>query len=177
MSNFLNYNESVSFSADNNLNNVLYNEGDNHAIVIFSNIFRTSKQEILLYAKNIFSDKNEVTTSSNYINSLIGFLGNEDVKLKILLTEYNPEKDNNLLRENIIKYKDKITIRINNKQSIKRESKPIHFCIGDNRMYRLEYDIKKRKAICNFNDVTSCTKFTSFFNQLFLSSSAQESFI
>lgn len=177
MKNFLSYNESVSFSANEKLNNVLYNEGNAHAIVIFSNIFRTAEQEILLYAKNIFSNENEVTSSPNYITSLINFLEKENTQMKILLTEYNPENDNNILRENIIKYKDKIKIRINTNQSIKKGGEPIHFCIGDNRMYRLEYDTEARKAICNFNDITSCSKFISFFNQLFFSSSAQESFI
>lgn len=74
-------------------------------------------------------------------------------EMKILLTNYNPENDNNILRENIIKYKDKIKIRINKDQSIKKGDESIYFCIGDNRMYRLEYDTEVRKAICNFNDI------------------------
>ncbi len=177
MNNFLDYSESVSFSADNRLNNVLYNKGNEHAIIIFSNMFRTAKQEILLYAKNIFSNKNEVTSSISYINSLVNFLERKNTQMKILLSEYDPENDYNLLRESIIKYKDKIIIRINAGQFIKRNSESIHLCIGDNRMYRLEYNIEERKAICNFNDITSCTKFTFFFNQLFFSSSVKDTFI
>lgn len=174
---FTKYSESVSFAADNSLNNVLYNEGDEHAIFIFSNMFRTAKKEILLYARNIFSLENKVTTSASYITELLHFLKRENTSLRIILSEYNPDTDTNLLRESIAEYRSKIQIKTNIKQNIKISDNLIHFCIADGKMYRMEYDIKHRKARCNFNDIVSCKKFTSLFNQMFISESAIETFI
>lgn len=175
--NFLSYNESVAYSADNELNNVLYNQGDNHAKIIFKNIFRTAKKEILLYAKNIFAYDNVVSTDSDYVNMLVSFLKKENTMIKIILTDYNPEKDHNNLRDALIPFSNKIEIKINNNQAVRLGEDSVHLCIADNRMYRIEYNIKDREAKCNFNDPKTCTVYSSIFNTLFESPFALNSFI
>ena len=176
-SNFFSYEESVAYAADNKLNNVIYNKGEEHAIIIFHNIFRTAEREIVLYAKNIFSLDNKVTTNAKYISSLTNFLEKEGTKLKIVLTDCNADTDTNILREHLMLYRDKIEIKANEQQTVKIDDTLIHFCTADGRMYRMEYDIKDRKARCNFNDQTSCTKFNSIFNILFTNKDAKSIYI
>ena len=58
LSNLLDYKEAVEYFANNKVDNVLSNSGNEHAIVIFDNIFKTAERNICLYAQDIFSNQN-----------------------------------------------------------------------------------------------------------------------
>ena len=87
LSNLLDYKEAVEYFANNKVDNVLSNSGNEHAIVIFDNIFKTAERNICLYAQDIFSNQNVVTVSPSYIESLRKFLSKERTNLRIVLKD------------------------------------------------------------------------------------------
>lgn len=176
--NFLNYEESVYHLAEEQSSNIIFNEGDDHAIVIFSNIFRKAKNHVNLYAKNIFAVDNVVTQSQQYINELTSFLNKNNTHLNILLNEYNEDTDNNALRDAIRPYfnneQRRIQFKVNPSQFVKMGDKYVHICIADSKLYRVEYDIKRRKAICCFNGEEEVTEaLGQAFNEIFDSQMSQ----
>ena len=64
LGNIIDYKDAIEYFADYKINNVLSNSGNEYAIVIFDNIFKTAERNICLYAQDIFSNKNDVTVSS-----------------------------------------------------------------------------------------------------------------
>ena len=160
------YSKAVSYYANNKENNVLSNEGVGHAIVVFENIFRTAENKVSIYAKNIFAPNNEVTCSASYIGEVRNFLNKPNTSLQILLQEYDEETSYNVLRDELKKYQDKVTVKVNREKKVKVAGDDVHFCIADGRMYRMEYNTEGRKARCNFNDPDAVTKFQGVFTRL-----------
>ena len=85
LNNLLDYKEAVEYFANNKIDNVLSNSGNEHAIVIFDNIFKTAERNICLYAQDIFSNQNVVTVSPSYIESLRNFLSKEMTNMRLSL--------------------------------------------------------------------------------------------
>lgn len=163
----LDYKEAVEFFANNKIDNVLSNSGNEHAVIIFNNMFKTAEKNICLYAQDIFSNDNVVTVSPSYIESLRTFLDKEGTSLRIVLKDYDVVTSCNRLRNVLKQYSSKIAVRINRRGEVKICENSVHFCIADGRMYRVEYDTKTRKARCNFNDKNAVSKYQTVFNQLF----------
>lgn len=111
LSNLLDYKEAVEYFANNKVDNVLSNSGNEHAIVIFDNIFKTAERNICLYAQDIFSNQNVVTVSPSYIESLRKFLSKERTNLRIVLKDYDEINSCNCLRDVLKQYSSKIELR------------------------------------------------------------------
>ena len=47
------------------------------------------------------------------------------------------------------------------------EKKPVNFCVADGIMYRLENDIVKRTAICNFGNSDKAVPMEKVFDEVF----------
>jgi hypothetical protein len=62
-----NYRKAVEFPAKNRVDNLIFNAGDDHAKIIFQNIFRNCDDKIRLLAGNL---QNEVAKSGDYLDSL-----------------------------------------------------------------------------------------------------------
>lgn len=167
LNNILDYKEAVEYFANNKIDNVLSNSGNEYAIVIFDNIFKTAERNICLYAQDVFSNKNDVTVSSLYIESLQKFLIKEGTNLRIVLKDYDEINSCNHLRDILKQYSSRIELRKNRKGEVKIGENRVYFCIADGRMYRVEYDTNTRKARCNFNDNNAVSKYQIVFNQLF----------
>lgn len=168
---FSNYEDAVEYFAVKKENEVLSNSGPDHAVIIFKNIFRTAENEISLYANDIFSPKNPITTDFVYMDAMESFLDKKDARLRIILRNYNEETSNNPLRDLIRKYpSEKVIFRVNRDNDVCIEDQKVHFCLADGRMYRMEYATEERKARCNFNDPDSVRRYQIVFNQLFKSS-------
>lgn len=167
LNSFLDYEKAVKYFADNKIDNVLSNSGNEHAVVIFDNMFRTAEKEICLYACDIFSEQNEVTVSPSYMESLRKFLNKEGTRLRIVLKNYDENTSRNSLRDMVKQYPSKVELRKNERGEVKIGNANVHFCIADGRMYRVEYDTDKRQARCNFNDVNAVNRYQTVFNQLF----------
>lgn len=167
LGNIIDYKDAIEYFADYKINNVLSNSGNEYAIVIFDNIFKTAERNICLYAQDIFSNKNDVTVSSSYIESLQKFLSKEGTNLRIVLKDYDEINSCNHLRDILKQYSSRIELRKNRKGEVKIGENRVYFCIADGRMYRVEYDTNTRKARCNFNDNNAVSKYQTVFNQLF----------
>lgn len=161
------YSKAVSYYADNKKNNVLSNEGKEHAVIVFENIFRTAEKKVSIYAKNIFSPDNEVTCSAPYVEEIRKFLSKPNTSMQILLQEYDEELSYNVLRDELKKYPDKVSFKINDVKKVREGESYVHFCIADGRMYRMEYNTGNRKARCNFNDPEAVAKYQEVFTRLF----------
>lgn len=107
LNNLLDYREAVEYFANNKVDNVLSNSGNEHAIVIFDNIFKTAERNICLYAQDIFSNQNVVTVSPSYIESLRKFLSKEGTNLRIVLKDYDEITSCNCLRDVLKQYSSK----------------------------------------------------------------------
>ena len=95
------YGKAVSYYADNKKNNVLSNEGKEHAVIVFENIFRTAEKKVSIYARNIFSPDNTVTSSTPYVEEIKKFLSKPNTSMQILLQDYDNELSYNVLRDEL----------------------------------------------------------------------------
>ena len=149
------YEEALSQLAARREPHVFYNEGNEHALVVFKTIFKNAKKSLYIVAKDLTNT--EVSNASEYIDSLSNFLNREDTKLNIMLTSV----DNNIVRNtqvfrsifNSNAYKrGNVNIFNLNGKKFKDGDNIVHFCFADGQMYRIETDIENRKARGNFND-------------------------
>lgn len=160
----ISYNEAVDFNAIRKRNFIFNNTGKEKALIVFRSIFRSANKFIKIVALNL---DNIVTTHQEYISALESFLSKPDSKLEILLSE-KPNLENKLFTM-LSSYREKISVRIMEGCKTFKDSqgRTIHFCIADGQMYRLEYDIKERKAQINFNDPNECSKLNNLFISVF----------
>lgn len=159
------YWEAVKYNAENAIPNVLSNQGNSHALIIFVNIFATARQKVRILAKNL---DNVVTHSEEYKSGIIDFLKRSDTMLELFLTDCDLGNiDNNPLFIALRPYSSKIKLYdTKHKGYTFYNDKVVHICTADNRMYRLEYDIQARMARCNFNDPIFTEKLDSLLDNL-----------
>lgn len=163
------YRKSVEFCAKKHLDNMLHNEGNEHALIIFENLFKYSQKHVRIVAKDLAN--NEVVNTKEYVGAMKSFIEKPGILLDILLTNFNKEvafieDDVNLfyLLANSKAYKEgRVRIKSLNGKSFKANNKTVHFCTSDGHAYRLERDIERRIAHGNFGD----TSFTSTLDNLF----------
>lgn len=166
------YREAVEYYASKGENYVLFNSGDEHASIIFENIFRTAKEEINIHAYDLCND---LTSKDGYLNSLESFLKEDNTKLNILLSTYNYEcAKNSKLFILLRRFHDKVNLYHLNGAEIKVKEEVVHFCIADNKMYRYEFDVTNRKARCNFNEPEMSQRLKSLFYMKIKSSTRVE---
>jgi len=146
---------------------VFLNSSPQHASIVMSTMFKHSKECIKIFAGNL---RGEVSKNKEYINGLNDFLSNNG-KLMILIEEYSPEKPTNitnLLINHFLKKPDNIHIKTHPfhfYQGVNK--KKIHFCVADNKMYRLETDTSNFLAEGNFNDPETSLRLSSLFDTVF----------
>lgn len=151
------YAQAVAELATNKKSNLMHNEGNEHALIIFSNIFKTAEKYVKIVAKDLLNY--EVANRCDYIDSLKGFLSRKGTRLEILLSNFDRTAARqtplfSMLAESAAYKENRISIKsLGGRTFHTKEGDEIHFCIADDRMFRLETDVKARKALCNFNDV------------------------
>lgn len=149
------YEDALSQLAERREPHIFYNEGNQHALIVFKTIFKNAKKEIYIVAKDLTNT--EVSNASQYIESLKSFLEREDAKLNIMLTSFNKDvASNRPIFETIHKSsaykKGNVHIFNLNGKKFQEGDVVVHFCFADGQMYRIETDTEKRKARGNFND-------------------------
>lgn len=168
------YRKAVEYYASNSIDNLIHNRGNEHALIIFQNIFRTSNEHIRIAANNLWND--EVVNTKEYIDSLSAFLSKPNSKLDILLTnEPNIEdvkhrKGNNIynmLYNHRAYLSGRVRIKSGEGKTFRYDGKPLHFCTADERMYRLETNPDEREAQCNFCDVAHTGKLIDNFDRVY----------
>lgn len=141
---------------------VFPNDGPDHAEILMSQIFDSTKKEISILSGALGSP---LTSRPLYLNSLQRLL-ERNVKIKIILVS----KDINSIESEALKLlisKD-IMIRILDEEERKKYlekfgGKEQHFCISDKKRFRFEYEPKKYKAYACFNNI----EFASDLNKIF----------
>lgn len=163
------YRNAVKNYAARGVDYLFHNEGEEHALIIFTNIFINAKNTIRIAANKLCNK--EVVNKKEYVDSLSAFLNKEDARLFILLTNRPTTEEANVegclykMLYNHPAYKEgRILIKDGNGKSFRdKEKNIVHFCMGDETMYRIENDVVERKAIANFGD----SKTTKVLNESF----------
>ncbi|MDR1343664.1 MAG: hypothetical protein LBK18_10500 [Prevotellaceae bacterium] len=165
------YREAVEFLAKNRVDNLIFNAGDEHAQIIFQNIFKNCEGKIRLLAGNL---QNEVTKSAAYLDALKGFLQRDGSKLEVMLdnfARFSKQGEVEVFKV-LLEYRDKVAIKSTDTKFYvtkvteggAEEKVPVHFCTG-NAMYRLEIDTRTRSARCNFNDKSFVEDLNTLFDE------------
>ncbi len=164
------YKRFVKQLGENNDGRIFLNSDPDHAVVVTEQIFRQSKEEVRVFAKNLCRT---IGNTPEYISALSDFI-EKGGKVRILLNGYEEgcAKGSNLYKrlayyksqgkDIIVKTTTAIPYRADDE-----EQKEIHFTIGDKKAYRIEIDTECRSAECSMNNVDIATKMADFFDELF----------
>lgn len=167
------YKDFVRNLAFNNISAEFLNSDENHALIVFDNLFKIAKNYVYIFAGCLCSD---VSNKPEYIKSLSDFIENKG-EVRILLNSYNPQ---DAMQSQIIK---RIAFYISKKYDVKvystdrkiffskdEEKKQIHFTVVDDKSYRIETDVKERSATCNYNNPNMALNLKSIFLEVMDSS-------
>lgn len=170
------YQQAVEYLASQKKDFDIHNEGNDCAKVIFSNIFMNAKKSVRIAANTM---RNDVVDSPEYQNALDAFLSNEGAELKIIIRKLpdnaTEDSSNNIYRRlyrHPAYLSGRIQIRNANRDLFHLGAKPANFCVADGIMSRIENDVIKRNALCNFGRKERAIKLEEIFDQGF--SSVQE---
>ena len=169
------YRNAVKDYAARGVNYLFHNEGDEHALIIFTNIFINAKKTIRIAANKLCNK--EVVNQKEYVDSLSAFLDKKGAQLYILLTNRPTKEEANVegclykMLYNHPAYKEgRIIIKEGNGKSFRdQERNVVHFCMGDETMYRIENDVVGRKAVANFGDRKTTMVLSKGFDNAFAS--------
>lgn len=145
---------------------VFNNHGFGCAQIVLGELFKNADSKVRIYSKSM---EDKITSSSSYMDNMITFLEKKDTRLEIIIEDLTSFKDS-LIRYILFnpKYKDKVTIKHSSEEVVfKRNNKPVHFTTGDEKMFRLEFDIENNKAECSFNSEKRTEKMNTLFNDAF----------
>ena len=150
------YRKAVEYLATQKRDFDIHNEGDEYAKVIFTNLFLNARKTLRIAANSL---RNSVVDSTEYLDALDSFLGRDGTTLQIIISHLpeNASEDSTLniyrrLRLNPAYSQGRIHIK-NAKRCIFRiGDTPANFCVADGLMYRIENNIERRTALCNFGN-------------------------
>lgn len=172
------YRNAVKDYAARGVDYLFHNEGDDHALIIFTNIFRNAKSTVRIAANKLCNK--ELVNKEEYVSALKAFLDQKDSRLFILVTN-RPSEEESKQEDCLYKmlynhraYKEgRIQIKDGQGKSFRgKDENPVHFCTGDDKMYRIENDIRERKAVANFGDNTTTNVLNRGFDSAFQSVNA-----
>ena len=156
---------------------IFLNSDPDHAVVVAEQIFRQSKEEVRIFAKNLCRT---IGNAPEYISAISDFI-ERGGKVRILLNGYEEEcaKVSNLYKR-LAYYKSlgkDIIVKTTNAipfRSDDEEQNEIHFTVGDKKAYRIETNTEQRSAECSMNNVDIATNTAEFFDELFNNPKATE---
>lgn len=169
------YRNAVKDYAARGVDYLFHNEGDDHALIIFTNIFCNAKNTVRIAANKLCNK--ELVNKGEYVSALKAFLDQKDSRLFILVTNRPSEeevKQEDCLYKMLYNhraYKEgRIQIKDGQGKSFRgKDGNTVHFCTGDDKMFRIENDIKERKAVANFGDNTTTNVLNGAFDKVFQS--------
>ncbi|MDE7335440.1 MAG: hypothetical protein K2N10_03910, partial [Muribaculaceae bacterium] len=99
----------------------------------------------------------QVSNAQDYINGLKAFLSKKDVRLNIMLTNFDSAVVSETavfktIYESEAYRNNRVQIYNLNGKTFKSGNDIVHFCFADGQMYRIETDITQRKATGDFNN-------------------------
>lgn len=170
------YRAAVQYFAEKGENYLLHNWGNEHALIILSNIFAHAKSHIRIAANKLYND--DVVNTPEYIRSMKKFLDRKDTRLDILIkekptreevTKFGPETTFYWMLFNHEAYRQgRVVIKEGEGKCFRSSGgEQMDFCTGDETMYRLESDIVQRQAIANFGDPSRTRLLIKLFDNVF----------
>lgn len=167
------YSKDIENSAKTKESHLYHNEGNQHALIVFTNMFKYSNNEIRIAANQLYND--QLVNTRNYISSVKNFLDKENTKLFIIVS--NPPSHGQAKREGTLygmlleheAYKDgRVIIKDGQGKGFKtQEGDKINFCVCDNTFYRYEGNIEQRTAIVDFGDSATVSELKKKFDSVF----------
>lgn len=170
------YREYVHFLAERELDKVFLNSDENHALIVLTELFKHAKERVRIFAGALVGS---VGDDEEYIKDLISFIIRGG-SVQILLNNFDHEraKESTLYTylnafQSDEEYKDRIKVKktdrtVKMKNPNGGEDLQVHFTTGDDRAYRLEFDIDKRTSRCNFNSSGSIIdEMIALFDEIF----------
>ena len=166
------YVKAVQTYAKEKKNYLFHNLGNDHALVIFVNIFNNASGKIRIAANNLWNK--EVVNTIEYLDALRFYLEKKSAYLDIMLSnfpeqEIKSEEGLNVYRtiHNSSAFKEgRVRIKIGHGYFTSGDQ-PVHFCTADDHIYRFEEDIQSRRALCNFNDSEKVSELNENFDSVF----------
>jgi hypothetical protein len=141
----------VNQLAEKKEDKLFFNSGPIHASFVMSRIFQHAEKEIKIYSGGF---SGVISNDPLYLQTLRNFLDKKDTTLKILINDYENNKEAQIYKL-LKKYSHKVTIRQTEKKVTDTDTdQPIHFTIGDEKMLRIETNTKDFTAQVNFNTNT-----------------------
>lgn len=152
-------------------NRTFLNSDEDHALDVLVEIFQLAQKKIRIFAGCLCR---HVGNQPEYIVALSEFI-ERGGELEILLNAFEEEsaRTSNLYKR-LAYYKSEGKPIIIKQTAAKPylsndpDKKEVHFTIGDDMAYRIETDINKRTAECNFNNPIVAKITADFFDSLFL---------
>lgn len=164
------YKDFVRQMASNKENRTFLNSDEDHAVDVLVQLFQISEQEVRIFAGCLCK---HVGNRTEYIVALSEFI-ERGGKLFILLNAYDEEaaKKSNLYKRLAYYIEEGRDVIVKSTQAhpyraSDSDKKEVHFTIGDKKAYRIETDIEKRTAECNFNNPVLAEETAKFFDELF----------
>jgi len=178
MENLKEYSIAVKNFAANGIPYLFHNKGNEHALIIFENLFINAKSEIRIAANMLYND--EVVNTKTYIDAMRYFLDRRNSRLLIIITNRPPviavkghDKETSFywMLYNHPAYKNgRVVIKEGAGYYFRGDGgQQVNFCTCDSKMYRYESDIYQRKAEANFNDEYETIKLENKFNEVYKS--------
>jgi hypothetical protein len=174
MIDYVTYEHIVRRLANSKSPSVSYNSGSVHSTVVMEHIFRTSTESVKIvtghFHKDVCGD-----VENRFLESLEKYLISGG-KLDVIMDNYSLLEDSNAVLSLLTQfalspnYSSNIHVRTTN-QKVRMGSREVHFMIGDERMYRLEYDKENFIAEFCFNDIETVKTLSKKFDILFESAS------
>ena len=170
MSDINNYKTFVHSLSVNRQDLIFLNSNEDKAIVVLLELIQNAQQELRIFAGNLC---NSIGDNSSYIIAISEFIERGGI-IRILLNNYDSTcaRNSNLFKRlayYIAQGKD-ISVKETEAKPYRTsdiEKKEIHFTVVDNMAYRIETDIEKRTAECNFNSPQVARGMADFFDGLF----------
>lgn len=171
------YKNFVATLARSGDNRTFLNSDEDHALNVLVQLFQSAKRTVRIFAGSLCQ---HVGNQPEYVIAISEFI-ERGGELRILLNNYNEElaKSSNLYKR-LAYYKSQgkpVIVKTTPSRPYRTEDpekKEVHFTVGDEQSYRIETDIEKRTAECNFNNPELAKSTADFFDMLFSREDAKE---
>jgi hypothetical protein len=170
----LKYEKKVKSLAITKSEMLYFNSGADHASIVMESIFNTSNNLIKIFAGD-FNDEVCQKTGDRYVKALKNYLL-KGKKIMVLLNELENKEKYNLILDVLKqysssdKYKQNISVKLTTFKP-QQDGLNVHFTLGDDLMYRLEYDTKNFLAEFSFNRKDKVASLTKIFDSVYQSNS------
>lgn len=166
MKNYVTY---IKQLANSKSNVEFLNSDEEHALAVLCQIIRSTEHELRIFAGALCSS---VPSNPEYISALSDFI-EKGGKLVVALNAFSREEamNSNLFKRLAYYIELSKDIHIYSTGAhpylvSDPQKNEIHFTIGDNCSYRVETDIAKKTAKCNFNNPEAAANLIEFFDKI-----------